>query len=148
MMLAFPFTPASAGASLRRSPPSRSRYTPACRVGKGASTCRATCTGSRAPLPCCRTLRSDRVGKVARGQRARSSAEAGDPTTPPALCRSRAPHPPEPRRRATPRGRRDRKSTRLNSSHSSISYAVFCLKKKKKKKKRTRKKKKKKKKIK
>src|SRR2546427_5856009 len=30
---------------------------------------------------------------------------------------------------------RDRKSTRLNSSHSQISYAVFCLKKKKKKKK-------------
>src|SRR5438309_9283040 len=29
--------------------------------------------------------------------------------------------------------RLDRKSTRLNSSHSSISYAVFCLKKKKKK---------------
>src|SRR5207245_11674693 len=28
----------------------------------------------------------------------------------------------------------DRKSTRLNSSHGSISYAVFCLKKKKKKK--------------
>src|SRR5689334_23898378 len=28
--------------------------------------------------------------------------------------------------------RPDRKSTRLNSSHSSISYAVFCLKKKKK----------------
>src|SRR5690625_7806084 len=31
---------------------------------------------------------------------------------------------------------RDRKSTRLNSSHVAISYAVFCLKKKKKKKKR------------
>src|SRR5690349_22196015 len=30
--------------------------------------------------------------------------------------------------------RRDRKSTRLNSSHVEISYAVFCLKKKKKKK--------------
>src|SRR5437899_4069170 len=30
---------------------------------------------------------------------------------------------------------RDRKSTRLNSSHLGISYAVFCLKKKKKKKK-------------
>src|SRR2546427_11034392 len=30
----------------------------------------------------------------------------------------------------------DRKSTRLNSSHSQISYAVFCLKKKKKSKKR------------
>src|SRR2546427_6450568 len=28
-------------------------------------------------------------------------------------------------------GNRDRKSTRLNSSHSQISYAVFCLKKKK-----------------
>src|SRR2546427_6187500 len=28
-------------------------------------------------------------------------------------------------------GQRDRKSTRLNSSHSQISYAVFCLKKKK-----------------
>src|SRR2546427_8729945 len=28
-------------------------------------------------------------------------------------------------------GGRDRKSTRLNSSHSQISYAVFCLKKKK-----------------
>src|SRR5690348_17514300 len=31
------------------------------------------------------------------------------------------------------RRQRDRKSTRLNSSHPSISYAVFCLKKKKKK---------------
>src|SRR2546430_17176369 len=30
------------------------------------------------------------------------------------------------------RSERDRKSTRLNSSHSQISYAVFCLKKKKK----------------
>src|SRR5439155_4679061 len=30
-----------------------------------------------------------------------------------------------------PRGRGDRKSTRLNSSHVAISYAVFCLKKKK-----------------
>src|SRR2546426_8874483 len=35
------------------------------------------------------------------------------------------------RRRAGGRGR-DRKSTRLNSSHLVISYAVFCLKKKKK----------------
>src|SRR2546430_6042278 len=34
--------------------------------------------------------------------------------------------------RAHPPGS-DRKSTRLNSSHSQISYAVFCLKKKKKK---------------
>src|SRR5882757_6211545 len=40
-------------------------------------------------------------------------------------------------RRAASRGRRparDRKSTRLNSSHANISYAVFCLKKQKKKK--------------
>src|SRR6266496_3418810 len=38
--------------------------------------------------------------------------------------------------RPRPRQARDRKSTRLNSSHVEISYAVFCLKKKKKKKKR------------
>src|SRR2546429_3059160 len=34
---------------------------------------------------------------------------------------------------SAPAGLRDRKSTRLNSSHGYISYAVFCLKKKKKK---------------
>src|SRR2546428_5838042 len=33
--------------------------------------------------------------------------------------------------RAQPATRQDRKSTRLNSSHDQISYAVFCLKKKK-----------------
>src|SRR5690348_18060292 len=54
------------------------------------------------------------------------------------LFRSRAPptrHPVARNRssgRLWPRSpRRDRKSTRLNSSHPSISYAVFCLKKKK-----------------
>src|SRR5690625_6556281 len=36
-----------------------------------------------------------------------------------------------PRSAAAGRGARDRKSTRLNSSHVAISYAVFCLKKKK-----------------
>src|SRR5699024_4441554 len=35
-----------------------------------------------------------------------------------------------PRQRGPPMNRTDRKSTRLNSSHVSISYAVFCLKKK------------------
>src|SRR5699024_12841007 len=40
---------------------------------------------------------------------------------------------------AKPSHSRDRKSTRLNSSHVSISYAVFCLKKKKKNKQRHRK---------
>src|SRR3712207_8837719 len=38
---------------------------------------------------------------------------------------------PVPRSSASPR-QQDRKSTRLNSSHANISYAVFCLKKKKK----------------
>src|SRR5438270_9008960 len=39
----------------------------------------------------------------------------------------------QPRHRGAPPrgGKEDRKSTRLNSSHSQISYAVFCLKKKK-----------------
>src|SRR3712207_7824732 len=32
---------------------------------------------------------------------------------------------------SAPAAARDRKSTRLNSSHANISYAVFCLKKKK-----------------
>src|SRR5206468_11326106 len=41
------------------------------------------------------------------------------------LCRS------PPHRRADVGERQDRKSTRLNSSHDQISYAVFCLKKKK-----------------
>src|SRR4051812_49964138 len=59
---------------------------------------------------------------------ARGARGAGDPDE--RLCGGR---------RRRPRGRRrcareDRKSTRLNSSHMSISYAVFCLKKKKKKK--------------
>src|SRR5438034_5447360 len=59
-----------------------------------------------------------------------------------ALCRSRAAPGPEGAVRAAPpagSGHRlplrrpgpDRKSTRLNSSHTVISYAVFCLKKKK-----------------
>src|SRR5688572_32386752 len=39
----------------------------------------------------------------------------------------------QPRRRGAHGRCQDRKSTRLNSSHSQISYAVFCLKKKKKK---------------
>src|SRR6266853_5754621 len=44
------------------------------------------------------------------------------------------PRPPDPRAggvRSARWSERDRKSTRLNSSHSQISYAVFCLKKKK-----------------
>src|SRR2546427_8155051 len=55
----------------------------------------------------------------------------------PARCRPRHRGPPGRRRLHLRRGdgpdlvaRGDRKSTRLNSSHSQISYAVFCLKKK------------------
>src|SRR5882757_10899013 len=54
------------------------------------------------------------------------------------ICRRRCRRRPGPRC-AAPGGSdrhgtaaRDRKSTRLNSSHANISYAVFCLKKKKK----------------
>src|SRR2546422_1938011 len=54
----------------------------------------------------------------------RESVRAGRPSAP------RAPVRPRPER--TTRRGRDRKSTRLNSSHGYISYAVFCLKKKKK----------------
>src|SRR5207245_11540710 len=57
------------------------------------------------------SLRTSR--STARSARRWSScAESADSTGPPALTA-------------------DRKSTRLNSSHGSISYAVFCLKKKK-----------------
>src|SRR3712207_7219608 len=42
-----------------------------------------------------------------------------------------APLPRQPEFDAVPVDARDRKSTRLNSSHANISYAVFCLKKKK-----------------
>src|SRR2546422_3313340 len=51
----------------------------------------------------------------------------------PSACRRRSDIRPCPFRdkAAELRGDRDRKSTRLNSSHGYISYAVFCLKKKK-----------------
>src|SRR2546430_12023436 len=69
---------------------------------------------------------SVRPGVELRGDAARGVAYE------PSARRAPATHP----CRAAPRGRgaapaRDRKSTRLNSSHSQISYAVFCLKKKK-----------------
>src|SRR5690348_18008447 len=57
-----------------------------------------------------------------RSPSARSRAARRPRRRRPSSCRSR-PSPPE--------EGRDRKSTRLNSSHPSISYAVFCLKKKK-----------------
>src|SRR2546427_3956615 len=72
---------------------------------------------------------------------ARSDFRRGRTPCPPGSRRGRAApehgdrtqtHPPSPLKQHS-----DRKSTRLNSSHSQISYAVFCLKKKKKKNKAT-----------
>src|SRR5439155_19547157 len=56
----------------------------------------------------------------------RAARRFDDPPADPRPRRVRAARPPD-------GGDRDRKSTRLNSSHVAISYAVFCLKKKKKK---------------
>src|SRR3712207_7769419 len=44
-------------------------------------------------------------------------------------CGAFATSPPSASKTAQEKSRRDRKSTRLNSSHANISYAVFCLKK-------------------
>src|SRR5688572_31516105 len=79
--------------------------------------------------------------------RSRDYVPPSMPTNASSACRQ--PHGPQvwtsasARRSASCRGAddRDRKSTRLNSSHSQISYAVFCLKKKKKKKKKNKNKK-------
>src|SRR2546427_8912057 len=65
----------------------------------------------------------------------RSHAEPADSGVAPARSRGRSPgrgHRNGQVRPDTSGGGEDRKSTRLNSSHSQISYAVFCLKKKKK----------------
>src|SRR5207244_9400192 len=78
------------------------------------------------------------ISRPARGRR---------PVRHPVAPRARRARPLAPAKRSTPRRRgsaaecsivrlrqgvlRDRKSTRLNSSHQIISYAVFCLKKKK-----------------
>src|SRR2546421_11073570 len=60
---------------------------------------------------------------------ASSRSPSSIPTGAPPRCRFSEPQPA--RSSSLRRGRfRDRKSTRLNSSHDQISYAVFCLKKK------------------
>src|SRR3712207_8723006 len=59
----------------------------------------------------------------------RAHAIPRPPEGPPAQERPRLPR----GERGVRQGREDRKSTRLNSSHANISYAVFCLKKKKRK---------------
>src|SRR5437773_7154635 len=89
--------------------------------------------GARQKLHSFPTRRSSDLGGCARDTssafpgpiRARSR---GTPPRP-ALPRSPAPSAPVPAPATAP-SRQDRKSTRLNSSHITISYAVFCLKKK------------------
>src|SRR5262245_65360180 len=61
---------------------------------------------------------------------ASAGASSSAPTTVAAGFLPPRPRPPRRRRRAAVVFDPDRKSTRLNSSHLGISYAVFCLKKK------------------
>src|SRR5438128_6660962 len=73
-----------------------------------------------------RSLRSRKTERAAKEKPTPISQFFLAPAAPPPRP-GEAPHPaPSARKSAT-----DRKSTRLNSSHGSISYAVFCLKKKK-----------------
>src|SRR3712207_6970964 len=74
-----------------------------------------------APLAPARIRRSPRRRRTDRGH----SLPAGGRRPP------GAPRRPGDRHGGAARATRDRKSTRLNSSHANISYAVFCLKKKK-----------------
>src|SRR2546422_8172075 len=76
-----------------------------------------------------RSLRGDREGReLPRARDAGVLQRAGEGAPEPG-ARRRADH--EGRQESLLRGEEDRKSTRLNSSHGYISYAVFCLKKKK-----------------
>src|SRR5439155_23377494 len=73
-------------------------------------------------------FRSARAALLAPGRRAERGIRSAD-------CPTDLFHYPQPGKRSVGQSAdRDRKSTRLNSSHVAISYAVFCLKKKKKKK--------------
>src|SRR5207244_12053379 len=74
-------------------------------------------------------VHADVVGAEARGEIAHRRLEARLREPHHVVVRHRA-HGAEVRERDD-RSRADRKSTRLNSSHQIISYAVFCLKKKK-----------------
>src|SRR5205814_10349913 len=83
-------------------------------------------------LLCRSAARERRRRRRRRSRPCRARAET--PVSPPATTRRECPHPTT---RLPPRvvaggetGVSDRKSTRLNSSHLGISYAVFCLKKK------------------
>src|SRR3712207_7860848 len=71
----------------------------------------------------------DRKGRGCEGQKEGKGGHLGGHRPPGVLRPSHLPHE-RPGTRAHPLRLLDRKSTRLNSSHANISYAVFCLKKK------------------
>src|SRR2546430_10039317 len=70
-------------------------------------------SAARSPLHPRRRACTGRRSRGSSGRRRAASRSSSRRSSPPSTCS------------------RDRKSTRLNSSHSQISYAVFCLKKKK-----------------
>src|SRR5437868_11652992 len=72
------------------------------------------------------------LGLIVRQSRTQARLEPWSPAAPDSPIAEPASRSTRSQDRQTAVGRtRDRKSTRLNSSHVSISYAVFCLKKKK-----------------
>src|SRR5690606_41947792 len=76
-------------------------------------------------------FRSPEVLGLRLSGRGGETASPRAPPRAPGAARIRWPRGRLPLRLGRRRRRRDRKSTRLNSSHVKISYAVFCLKKKK-----------------
>src|SRR5206468_9515215 len=82
-----------------------------------------------------RRLHHRRARRLVRRRHRRRSPQRGGRVTPGGARTPRRPRPRTGRDRlsAAPVRTGDRKSTRLNSSHDQISYAVFCLKKKNKK---------------
>src|SRR5205814_5549550 len=104
-----------------------------------------SCCGTRPDIGAQKDESAASAGRVARRvgfAEKKRQTKAGQGRYRPALEAQGSARNPQRRSRAC-RFKRDRKSTRLNSSHLGISYAVFCLKKKKKKKKNKKKKKKK-----
>src|SRR3712207_8153147 len=84
----------------------------------------------RSPLfPGAALFRSELEGGRARHERP-VEVEEGGAAPAHTLIRTASPCPPPEQIAAQPTPPPDRKSTRLNSSHANISYAVFCLKKK------------------
>src|SRR6266496_154057 len=106
------------------------RRPPDARLTRLAGTGQAGVPGTYRPPGARLSGRGDRRGRGSRHGRRRDDrfpARAGSARRPGSIRR------PGPVRQPDLARPKDRKSTRLNSSHVEISYAVFCLKKKKKK---------------